>query len=113
MLPSHTSRSPHPRTRTVAARAEIPNDGGKLRANQFARASIETGASRTAVSVPREAVQGVGEREVVFVRTAPGVYEPRVVRRRGDGERVQVEGRVAAGDAVATTGAVLLRTEIP
>jgi len=101
-----------PRTRTVAARAEVPNEGGRLRANQFARARIEAGAPRTAVSVPRAAVQRVGEREVVFVRTAQGVYEPRVVRRFGDGPRVQVEGRIQAGDAVVTTGAVLLRTEI-
>ncbi|MDH5492609.1 MAG: efflux RND transporter periplasmic adaptor subunit [Myxococcales bacterium] len=101
-----------PRTRTVAARAEVPNDGGRLRANQFARARIETGASRAAISIPRSAVQRVGEREVVFVRTAQGVYEPRVVRRFGDGPSVQVEGRVHVGDAVVTTGAVLLRTEI-
>lgn len=100
------------RTRTVTARAEVPNADGKLRANQFARAQIETGAPRTAVSVPRAAVQRVGEREVVFVRTAAGVYEPRVVRRYGDGETVQVEGNVREGDAIVTTGAVLLRTEI-
>lgn len=101
-----------PRTRTVAARAEVPNEAGRLRANQFARARIETGAPRTAVTVPRAAVQRVGEREVVFVRTSQGIYEPRVVRRFGDGPSVQVEGRVQAGDAVVTTGAVLLRTEV-
>lgn len=101
-----------PRTRTVAARAEVRNDSGRLRSNQFARARIETGAPRTAVTIPRGAVQRVGQREVVFVRTAQGVYEPRIVERHGDGERVQVEGRVQAGDAVVTTGAVPLRTEI-
>ncbi len=101
-----------PRTRTVTARAEVANPHGTLRANQFARARIETGAPRTAVSVPRSAVQRVGEREVVFVRTAQGAYEPRVVQRHGDSGRVHVEGRVQAGDAVVTTGAVLLRTEI-
>ncbi|MCP4678222.1 MAG: efflux RND transporter periplasmic adaptor subunit [Deltaproteobacteria bacterium] len=101
-----------PRTRTVTARAEVPNPQGRLRSNQFARARIETGAPRTAVSVPRSAVQRVGEREVIFVRTAQGAYEPRVIQRHGDSERVQIEGRVQAGDAVVTTGAVLLRTEI-
>jgi cobalt-zinc-cadmium efflux system membrane fusion protein len=40
------------------------------------------------------------------------VYEPRVVERHGGAERVQVEGRLRAGDQVVTTGAVLLRTEI-
>ncbi len=102
----------NPRTRTVTARAEVPNPQGRLRANQFARARVETGAPRTAVSVPRSAVQRVGDREVVFVRSAEGTYEPRVVQRYGDGERVQIEGRVQAGDAVVTTGAILLRTEI-
>ena len=101
-----------PRTRTVTARAEVQNPQGRLRANQFARARIQTGAPRTAIAVPRSAVQRVGEREVVFVRTAPGVYEPRVVARRGGGDLVQIEGRVHRGDAVVTTGAVLLRTEI-
>ncbi len=101
-----------PRTRTVTARAEVPNPDAQLRANQFASARIETGAARTAVSVPRAAVQRVGEREVVFVRTAPGLYQPRVVHRHGGGDLVQVEGKVRDGDAVVTTGAILLRTEI-
>jgi len=101
-----------PRTRTVTARADVLNPDGRLRANQFARARIHTSAPRTAVSVPRAAVQRIGEREVVFVRTAQGVYQPRVVERLGGGNLVQVEGRVQAGDTVVTTGAVLLRTEI-
>ncbi len=101
-----------PRTRTVTARVVIANTLGHLRANQFVRARIETGVSQTAVSVPRSAVQRVGEREVVFVRIAKGIYSPRVVQRNGDGELVHVEGRVQAGDKVVTTGAVLLRTEI-
>lgn len=102
----------NPRTRTLSARAVINNEHGRLRANQFARARIETEDSRVAVSVPREAVQRFDEHELVFVRTAQGVYEPRVVERFGDGERVQVRGRLEAGDQVVTTGAILLRTEI-
>lgn len=101
-----------PRTRTVTARAEVSNPDGRLRANQFARARIEMAVQRMAVSVPRDAVQRVGEREVVFVRTAQGVYQPRVVQRFGGGDPVQIEGNVRDGDAVVTTGAILLRTEI-
>ena len=102
----------NPRTRTVTARAEVKNPQGRLRANQFARARIQARTPRAAVTVPRAAVQRVGKREVVFVRRAQGVYEPRVIKRYGGGDHVQVEGRVKAGDAVVTTGAVLLRTEI-
>jgi len=100
------------RTRTVTARAEVKNPTGRLRQNQFGRARIQAGAQQSRVSVPRSAVQRVDGQEVVFVRTGPGVYEPRVVERRGGGERVQVEGRLRPGDKVVTTGAVLLRTEI-
>lgn len=101
-----------PRTRTVAARAEVKNTNGRLRANQFAHAQIVTGARKQAVTVPRAAVQRVGDREVVFVRIEQGVYAPRVIRRHREGAFVTIEGKVAAGDAVVTTGAVLLRTEI-
>lgn len=100
------------RSRTVTARVEVPNPDGRLRANQFARATVETGAASAAVSVPRAAVQRIGVREVVFVRTAAGVYEPRIVRRRGGGDVVQIEGDISPGDEVVTTGAVLLRTEV-
>ena len=101
-----------PRARTVTARAEVPNPRGRLRGNQFARARIETGATGNAVRVPRASVQRVGAQEVVFVRAGEGIYWPRVVERWGDGDLVQVAGGLKAGDAVVTTGAVLLRTEV-
>jgi cobalt-zinc-cadmium efflux system membrane fusion protein len=101
-----------PRTRTVTARADVPNPDGRLRANQFGRALIETGAAVEAVTVPRAAVQRVGDEEVVFVRLAEGLYESRAVQRLGSGELVRVAGRVAPGEAVVTTGAVFLRTEM-
>ncbi len=102
----------NPRTRTVAARIELPNPGGKLRANQFAHAEITVDPGSPGVTVPRVSVQRIGEQEVVFVRTAPGVYQPRVVKTLNQDERVQVQGRVQPGDAVVTTGGVFLRTEL-
>ncbi len=102
-----------PRTRTVEARAEVPNPDGALRAGQFARASIRVAAPKSAATVPVVAVQQVDDESVVFVHTAPGVYEPRVVRPgRSNGRLVQVAGDVHEGDLVVTTGAFLLRTEL-
>jgi len=101
-----------PRTRTVVARVELPNPDGRLRGNQFARVLIETGASSSAVTVPRDAIQRVGAEEVVFVRLEPGVYEARPVRRLSGGPQVRVEGNLRDGDRVVTTGAVFLRTEM-
>ncbi len=102
-----------PVTRTVAARAGLPNSGGALRAEQFARAMIETSTRDDVVAVPAESVQRIGVESVVFVRVGEGLYEPRSVRplRRGGG-LVQVSGAIRVGEAVVTDGAFLLRTEL-
>ncbi len=105
------------RTRTVTARIELANPDRRLRAAQYGRARIHADASSEGVRVPRAAVQRVGGHEVVFVRVSEGEYHPRVVTRsasegaEADG-LVHVVGRVEVGDAVVTTGAVLLRTEV-
>lgn len=100
------------RTRTVTARAEVPNPDRLLRANQFVSARILADAPATAVTVPREAIQRVEGHEVVFVRSEAGIYLPRVVEQSGDGELVAVSGKVEPGDLVVTQGAVFLRTEV-
>ena len=102
-----------PRTRTVAARAEIPNEDGSLRANLFGRARIQVADRHSAVTVPRDAVQRVDDAHVVFVRLDNGYYEPRQVAlgRTGDGV-VQVRGEIAPGETVVSEGAYLLKTEL-
>ncbi len=101
------------RTRTVKVRVALENPDHALRSGQFARATVQVEAHEGAVSVPLDAVQRVDDDSVVFVRTEPGVFEPRVVQPgRSDGRLVQLEGAVAAGELVVTTGAFLLRTEL-
>jgi cobalt-zinc-cadmium efflux system membrane fusion protein len=102
-----------PKTRMVAARAEIANLANAIRANQFARAVIETSTSAEAVVVPRDALQRFGSKTLLFVRLSAGLYEPRVVvAGHGDGKEVQVTGDVKPEDDVVTTGAFLLKTEL-
>lgn len=102
-----------PRTRAVAARVELKNPEGVLRAGQFARASVNIATNDRAVSVPVSALQRLGDESVVFIRTDAGVYEARVVEPgRSDGRVVQVRGALREGELVVTTGAFLLRTEL-
>lgn len=102
-----------PHTRTVAVRAQVTNTDGQLRANQFARATVRVASERSAVTVPRGAVQRLNEEQVVFVHTGDQTYEPRVVTRgRSTKDRVQVIGDVRAGERVVTDGAYLLKTEL-
>ncbi len=101
-----------PRSRTIAARAEVSNPRGRLRANQFVQAYIQASSLSGAMLVPRSALQRVGDLYVVFVRLEPGLYQPRVVQSKGDGDMVLVDGRLLPGEEVVTTGAVLLKTEV-
>ncbi len=102
-----------PKTRMVAVRAQIQNQAGNVRANQFARAVIETSTSSKVLVVPRAALQRFGDKTLVFVRLSAGLYEPRiVVPGSGDAKEVQVRGNVKTKEAVVTTGAYLLKTEL-
>lgn len=101
-----------PKTRTTLARVVLDNDDGMLRAHMYGTARIVTAKAESVVTVPSAAVQAAGDVHLVFVRKSEDEYVARRVRvlaRQGD--VVRISGGVAAGDAVATTGSFLLKTE--
>ncbi|WP_242344956.1 efflux RND transporter periplasmic adaptor subunit [Anaeromyxobacter terrae] len=102
-----------PRTRTVRVRVDLPNKDRVLRAGAFVRGTIEVASPRHALLVPLDAIQRAQEHDLVFVRTAPGQYDPVSVKlgARAGGE-VEVVGGLAPGSEVVTTGAFVLKTEI-
>lgn len=101
-----------PHTRTVLARASVPNPEGRLRAQMLASASIEVEPARDGTFVPRIAVQHARGHDFVFVPTEAEAYEVRRVRIVSrSGELVEVEGRLAAGERIVTQGAFLLLAE--
>lgn len=99
-------------TRTAKGRVALENPDRLLRGNMFARASVSLAGGGTFVVVPRSAVQRAKSVQLVFVRTAEDAFEARRVRLgSGDSTFVEVSGRVAPGDEVATVGSFLLKTE--
>ena len=103
-----------PETRTVRARVDLPNPGGRLKPGMFGRVTLATdeGDARPALAVPRAAVQRDGEASIVFVRTAPGRFERREVELgRVTGEWVEVVAGLEPGAEVVTEGAFLLRSQ--
>jgi cobalt-zinc-cadmium efflux system membrane fusion protein len=101
-----------PRTRTVEARASLDNADGVLKVNMYGRAEIALGAQRETVMVPREAVQRAKGVALVFVRLAADEYEARrVTVGLTDGDLVELTRGVKPGEAVATRGSFLLKTE--
>ena len=68
-----------PKTRTVKARVEMPNPGMKLKPDMFVNAIIKVPLG-SAIVVPVTAVIDTGKRQVVWVETSPGMFEPRDVQ---------------------------------
>ena len=99
-------------TRTAVARVALANPDGALRANMFARAEIALGGERPTVMVPSAAVQRARGVALVFVQLAPDQFEARrVTLGLAQGDRVEITRGVAVGEAVAVSGAFLLKTE--
>ena len=100
-----------PKTRTVKARVEMANPGMKLKPDMFVRALIKVALGK-AIVVPVTAVIDTGKRQVAWVETAPGMFEPRDVQlgQRTD-DRVQVLSGLKSGDKVAVSGAYLIDSE--
>jgi cobalt-zinc-cadmium efflux system membrane fusion protein len=109
---SHISPEVDEKTRRVVVHAEVPNPDGRLRPNAFGNGRIRVGERPNAVVVPGEAVQADGGTALVFVRTAPTVFEVRTVRTGlRDGDLVEVTG-VRRGEEVVTAGSFALKSEL-
>ena len=100
-----------PKTHTVKARVEMANTGGRLKPDMFVNAIIRVPLV-TGIVIPVTAVIDTGKRQVVWVETSPGMFEPRDVRV---GERVedklQVLSGLKPGDKVAVSGGYLIDSE--
>ncbi len=102
-----------PRSRTLPARAVIPNPGGRLRAGMFGRVQVQLRDPEPSVLVAQEAVQWEGCCNIVFLPAGPASFRPRPVRIAfAQGDRYVIEDGLSAGEQVVTTGAFLLKTEI-
>ncbi len=84
-------------TRTARVRVEVPNPRQELRLGMYADIEVAAAANRQAVTVPRIAVQTVGDRQVVYVANPaePGKFTEREVHL-GDDVRRAGRGRVGS-----------------
>ena len=103
------------KTRTAQVRVELANPGEKLKIGMYVDVAFAMlgGSEKTVPLVPKEAVQTIGGKKVVFLATEdPKVFTLREVRlaEEQDGAFPAIEG-VFVGDRVVTTGSFLLRAE--
>lgn len=98
-------------SRTIQVRLEFANPGLRLKPGMFVNVAMER--SRVAgVAIPDSAVIDSGTRQIVFVESGPGHFEPREVRvgQRSDGTAV-LTGGLRAGERVAVAANFLLDSE--
>jgi membrane fusion protein, heavy metal efflux system len=101
-------------TRTAKVRIEVPNTSGELRLGMYADVVVAGASGTSALRVPRNAVQNVGDRTVVYLANPkdPGTFVERQVRLgQPSGEQVEVVSGVQPGDVVVTEGSFFVRAE--
>ncbi len=98
-------------TRTARIRVALPNPGMRLKPGMYATIRI-SGATTSALSVPRSAVLSTGERNLVFVRRSDGMLEPRnVVIGESTSERTRILSGVNEGESVVASATFLVDAE--
>lgn len=103
----------NPKTRRVTVRCQVPNADGRLKPEMYATMTLAAGEPRDVLAVPSVAVQEIDGKPVVFVRTAKGAFERRDVDAGPETDGwVEVRSGVKEGEAVATTGSFLLKSEL-
>lgn len=101
-----------PATRTILARAEVPNPDRRLRPEMFAEVTLMTD-EQSVLTVSRQAIQQAGNRLVAFVARGPRSFESRdVTIGEASKEYVQVKTGLVAGDQVVTEGSYALKSEL-
>ena len=101
-------------TRTAKIRVEVANPRGDLRLGMYTDVAIASPGATSVLSVPKDAVQSVGDRQVVYVASAtdPTKFVEREVRAgRAFGERIEVLAGLAVGDSVVSKGSFFVRAE--
>jgi len=93
-------------SRTVRVRATVDNPGGVLKTGMFGTARIQTDTERNFALVPVDAVQSMGERDIVFVPGDEAGAFRAVPVTLGDegGGQVEIRQGLKANDAVVTRG---------
>ncbi len=101
-----------PETRSAKAIIELDNADGKWRPGEFANAAIATSAQDTDLIVPKDAIQTIEGKAVVFVRNDKGFEKRDVTTGREDSRHVEILSGVSFGEQVAVSSTFTLKAEL-
>ncbi len=100
-----------PKTRTVRVRVELMNPDLLLKPEMFVNATIRV-PLKPAILVPVTALIDTGRRQVLWVESSPGMFEPRNVEAgQRTKDKVQILSGIRSGEKVVVSGAYLIDSE--
>ena len=98
-------------TRTIKIRALFENPGYLLKLGMFVNGEVVFQGSQEYLTLPASAVQTLGDKNVVFVKTGDGEFHKKEIAiKLQTADQVAVDEGVNAGDMVVTDGAFLLKS---
>jgi len=101
----------NPQTRTVKIRSEFTSQSNKLKPQMYGETTFSTD-SGIGLLVPGDAIIFSGNRNVVWVKTADGMFEARRVEvGQKYGDKYQIISGLNEGDEVAASGGFLIDSE--
>ncbi len=101
-----------PRSRTNRVRVTVPNRDLRLKPGMYTTIYFDVVIGRDVLVVPREAIVITGERNIVFVRDADGMLQPReIVMGPAAAGRVQILGGLAEGETIVASANFLVDAE--
>lgn len=107
-----------PDSRTVRARIEVDNPDGALRPEMFATVQLldphhDDATAEEVLAVPDAAIQRGPGGTVLYVQTAPGTFEQRLVQLgHRSGGFAEVLSGLEPGEQVVVAGSFLLKSEV-
>jgi len=99
-------------TRTATARVVLENADGLWRPGIFVTSQIHIGEEEVDLAVPRNALQTLDGRDVIFVQTDEGFTPQPVKVGRADREHVEILSGLKTGQAYVTTNAFVIKAEL-
>ena len=100
------------RTRTMRAKIEVPNPGGRLRKGMYATVELQPVEVRGVIAVPSQAVLRTGQRNVVVLAQGAGRFVPRDVTVGHEAEGfAEIRSGLEEGAVVVTSAQFLLDSE--
>jgi membrane fusion protein (multidrug efflux system) len=97
-----------PQTHSIAVRAVIPNEDGKLQAGLFASIGVIVGVKNDALILPEAALGREGDIEYVWVVTNGKTGRKRVLTGTKENGQVEIIAGLRAGEIIVTSGQLKL-----